>query len=166
MVIPALATQSQDTSLQAGLGEHPLKDAGCLGHIADEGDDGHSVRAGDLGKVPKRGRERLDLLLNQVTLPDLAAPESWPQAMPHSPLARIKREGCSMHMQIRMECQGTRSCCTRVLASGNTTFSPCQNQARRLLHAQADEKLKARAFGRSAVSKLQHIKVALGRKIW
>ena len=32
---------------------HPLKDAGRLGHIADEGDDGHVVGAGHLGEVPK-----------------------------------------------------------------------------------------------------------------
>ena len=90
MAIPALAAglaaQACACKLtRQGWGTHPLKDAGCFGHIADEGDDGHSVRAGDLGKVPKRGRERLNLLLNQVALPDLAAPESWPQAMPHSP---------------------------------------------------------------------------------
>ena len=97
MVTPALAARPQDhIIMRQGGGTHPLKDAGCLGHIADEGDDGHSVRAGDLGKVPKRGRERLNLLLNQVALPDLAAPESWPQATPHSPLARIKREDCWM----------------------------------------------------------------------
>ena len=69
-----LAAQAQDhTIIRQDWGAHPLEDAGCLGHIADEGDDGHSVRAGDLGKVPKRRRERLYLLLNQVALPDLAA---------------------------------------------------------------------------------------------
>lgn len=57
-VAAEMAARAQDhTITRQDWGTHPLKNAGCLGHIADEGDDGDSVRAGDLGKVPKRGRE-------------------------------------------------------------------------------------------------------------